>query len=542
MQTKYYNYVLPDENNNRIDKQTECHSLIIVGANGSGKTRLGAWIEENMTNETHRISAQRALTFGKYIKQKSFEQATKLLLYGTEHSSDNHDERWGWDGEKYNYITSMLNDYDNVLSALAAKQAKQNEDFVFDCKGKASRGEKYSNVPEMILDKLQHIWNMVFPHRKVTLSDGKVITSLIHDGGTIEYNGREMSDGERVALYLIAQCLCVPKNKIIIIDEPELHLHRSIIDKIWTSIESEREDCFFIYITHDTQFAASHKNSKRIWIKEYNGKNWMYEEVEESNFPQQLLLDILGNRKPVLFVEGNRDSYDVKLYSEIYKEYYVIPCGSCSSVISQTKAMNNTPQLHHLQCYGLIDRDYRSDYEIDRYKDNNIFTLEVAEVENLFLVEELLCIINDILGFKDYSNVENFKNYVVENRFSKELDGQINESIVSELKYKVTLIDISKENGGNIKESFESELANISYEEIKSKYHQKFNDVLKSKVYKDVLKVYNCKSLSTSVGHFLDIQNRGYMDFVLRQIKGQNMREIINAIIPYLPKEIPIDL
>ena len=39
-----------------------------------------------------------------------------------------------------------------------------------------------------------------------------------------------MSGGERSVLYLVAQVLCVPKAKILIIDEPEIHLHRSIAD------------------------------------------------------------------------------------------------------------------------------------------------------------------------------------------------------------------------------------------------------------------------------------------------------------------------
>ena len=77
---KIYNYILPDENNNPVSKETKCNSIIIIGANGSGKTRLGAWIEKNMIDETHRISAQRALTFGTYIKQKSYEQAINLVI------------------------------------------------------------------------------------------------------------------------------------------------------------------------------------------------------------------------------------------------------------------------------------------------------------------------------------------------------------------------------------------------------------------------------------------------------------------------------
>ncbi len=225
IKNKIYNYILPDENNNPVSKETECHSIIIVGANGSGKTRLGAWIEKNMLDTTHRISAQRALTFGTYIQQKSYEQATNLLLYGTENPSQQHDSRWVWDGEKINYISSMLNDYENVLSALVAMQANQQEKFINECKEKDLRGEQYNKVPEMVLDKLQRIWNMIFPHRGITISDGKVIASLRQDEGTVEYKGRDMSDGERVALYLIAQCLCIPENKTIIIDEQNLDFY-----------------------------------------------------------------------------------------------------------------------------------------------------------------------------------------------------------------------------------------------------------------------------------------------------------------------------
>ena len=45
-----------------------------------------------------------------------------------------------------------------------------------------------------------------------------------------------------------------------------------------------------------------------------------------------------------------------------------------------------------------IDRDYRSDYEIEKYKENNIFTLNVAEVENLFITEELIRLMAEHMG------------------------------------------------------------------------------------------------------------------------------------------------
>ena len=133
---KEYTYILPDENNKPVEHRSKWHSMIIIGANGSGKSRLGAWIEQQTPNITHRISAQRALTFGNYIQQKSYEQATNLLMYGQETPNGRHDNRWNWDGEKYNYTSSLLNDYENVLSALIALQNTQQEKYVKECRQK----------------------------------------------------------------------------------------------------------------------------------------------------------------------------------------------------------------------------------------------------------------------------------------------------------------------------------------------------------------------------------------------------------------------
>lgn len=541
IEEKDYKYILPGENNNPVEYQVKCHSMIIIGANGSGKSQLGAWIEKNNPNDTHRIGAQRALTFGNYIQQKSYEQATNLIIYGQENPTGEHNQRWGWDGEKWNYTSSLLNDYENVLSALVALQINQQEQFIKDCKLREKNGETHNVVPEMVIDKLQRIWKSVFPHRDIIIEDGKILAGFEKDGQYYEYKGRDMSDGERVGLYLMAQSLCVPSDKTIIIDEPEIHLHRSIMNKLWEAIEAEREDCSFIYITHDTQFASNHKNSKKIWIKGFDGITWEWEEVQNSELPEQLLLDILGNRKPVLFVEGTHDSYDTKLYSEIYKDYYVVPCGSCSSVISQTKAMNSNAQLHNFKCFGIIDRDYRTDYEIEAYKEDNIFTLEVAEVENLFLTEELLQVVNRIMEFPDNSRIENVKKYIIEERFREEINKQICEAVVSELKYRLSVANISKRNEEKAKETLNKLFEEIDYDTIKTEQMTKFERVLETQTYKDVLRVFNCKSLSTSIGHFFKLDNKDYRDFIVRQIKGKRASDIIDAIIPYLPNEIPIE-
>ena len=201
--------------------------------------------------------------------------------------------------------------------------------------------------------------------------------------------------------------------------------------------------------------------------------------------------------------------------------------------------MNANKHLHHLKCYGIIDYDYRNDYEIEVYKRDNIFALEVAEVENLFLTEELLYVVNKIMEFDNNSRIENIKKYIIEERFAQTINKQICEAIVSELKFKLNTASISKVNEEKAKETLDKAFNEISYDNIKIEQTHKFRQILDSHVYKDILKVFNCKSLSKSIGHFLGIDNKEYQNFVLRQIKGKSANDIINAIIPYLPKDIP---
>ena len=309
-------------------------------------------------------------------------------------------------------------------------------------------------------------------------------------------------------------------------------------NSLWTAIENERDDCLFIYITHDTQFAASHVQAKKIWVKNYDGTNWQWEEIRSSILPEQMLLDILGNRKDVLFVEGTIDSYDTKLYSEIFKKYYVVACGSCSTVIAWTKAMNKTAQLHDLKCYGIIDRDYRSDYEIEAYRTDGIYALKVAEVENLFLVPEVLQIVNNILGYQDDSKVNAVKKYIVDERFKKEINGQICESVVSELKYKLSVATISKKNEEEAKNTLSSLLETLSYDEIRKQRENLYTSIAASRDYKEILKIFNKKALASSIGHFFGIDNKGYCEFVIRQLKTDKGNEIMDAIALYLPEEI----
>ncbi len=210
----------------------------------------------------------------------------------------------------------------------------------------------------------------------------------------------------------------------------------------------------------------------------------------------------------VLFVEGTGGSYDTQLYSLIYKDYYVIPCGSCTQVIARTKAFNNTEILHHYKAYGLIDRDYRSDYEIEAYKSDNIFTLEVAEVENLLITEELIRAIAKLHGANEDDVFQKIYTYIVKNRFEKQIDSQVCQAVVSEIKYRLSSIEIDKKNESNAKATLDEGLSNINYATIKQEIENRFKAVVDSGDYKEVIRIFNEKGLAKSIGHFMSIMDK----------------------------------
>ncbi len=531
-----FTYYLPDENGQKVEYGTDSNAVIIIGANGAGKSKLGAWIEQQSMEDVHRIGAQRNLNFKENVPLKSYSQAEEFVFYGTDNKGQQSGKgyRWNWGKE---YTTKLIDDFDNVLAALIALKNNDNEKFVNECKAAPTRDER-PDPPFTAIDKLIQIWDEIFPQRKLQVSDAKFLASM-RDGTGTPYNSNQMSDGERAVLYLAAQVLCVPLNKMLIIDEPELHLHRSIMNRLWVSLEKYRPDCFFIYITHDTQFAAAHGQSDKIWIKEYDGTNWKLEKILDNELPEELLFDILGSRKNVLFVEGEKSSYDTQLYTVLYPDYYVIACGSCTQVIARTKAFRNNPTLHHCEVYGLIDLDYRSDYEIEKYKEDHIYTLNVAEVENLFLVEELIRLFANHLERNPDEVFANIKDYVINSRFAKQIKKQICQSVVARLKYELASIELSKKNDDEAKSSLDTAIQSIDYENTKSDQEAKFREPLDKTDYAGVLRVFNEKGLSNSIGRFFGLDNKVYCSTILALLNGKMHGEIVDALVKYLPTEIP---
>ncbi len=196
-----------------------------------------------------------------------------------------------------------------------------------------------------------------------------------------------MSDGERAIFYLIGQTLAAQPSTLIIFDEPELHIHRSIMSRLWDELEAARPDCGMVFISHDLEFVASRKGEKYV-LSDFSPTNgWTIEAVpDNTGFTEDTATLILGSRKPVLFVEGTGRSLDQAIYRACYPSWTIIPRGSCEEVIHAVVSMRANAALTRVTCAGIVDADAYDANDMQLLQDMGIAVLPVSEIENLFLL------------------------------------------------------------------------------------------------------------------------------------------------------------
>lgn len=533
IENKEFTLTLPDAADGTTNIDTK-RSIVIIGANGSGKTRLGTWIEFDspQKDKVHRVSAQKSLNMPESTSPVSIEKAECGLLYGypgiqkgQQRFSFKRDHRWG--GKP---AIALLDDYQKLMVYLFSEHYERSAKYLVESRKSKEKVE----TPITKLDIIQDLWEKILPRRELIIGGGKIQTRI--KGTEQEYNATEMSDGERIIFYLTGQCLAAPEDGIIVIDEPELHLHKSIQVNLWQELELARPDCLFVYLTHDLEFASSQETAKKIWLKDFDGQKWFWDEVSEiDEFPEELLLQIIGSRKPVIFIEGDNGSFDVALFRAMYKNHLIIPRGSCSQVITSTKTLLKNEQLHHLKVFGIIDRDRRIDKEIENLKANSVFVLDVAEVENLFCVPELIEVVAENLELESKKTTRKAFGFAFE-CLEKELDSQILQRAANEIKFKLDLFDGKAKDPGELQNKLNLLIKSIDVEQIFTKTKALFDNIIKERNYLSLLRYYNRKSLSSRMSSIFGLKEGKLPEYIIRITKGSNRTKVEKALEKYLPK------
>ena len=224
----------------------------------------------------------------------------------------------------------------------------------------------------------------------------------------LSYSMAQMSDGERAAAIMAADVLVADPGTAFLIDEPERHLHRSIIEPFLSALFGQRQDCAFVISTHEIALPIANPTGQIMMLRscEWQGSRPVAWDVELLNsgedLPENLKRDILGSRRRILFVEGKTNSLDLPLYGTLFPELSVIPKGSCDEVIRAVKGLRGSYEHHHVEAIGLIDKDDRTEDQVSDLAQDSVLAVDVYSVESLYYcadaIEAVACRQAESLG------------------------------------------------------------------------------------------------------------------------------------------------
>lgn len=508
-------------------------TTVFIGANGAGKTRLGVYMENQLfaMAEVHRVAAHRSLVLNPNVVPPNLDTAMNQLLYGHKDEKRALKQSLRW---QRNPAIALLSDFDFVLAALYAEEIDVAVRFRQACchnPGTPAAKTKF--------DALRSIWQELLPHRELIVEGANIKTAPAGQAAQ-SYSASEMSDGERVIFYMLGQALLAKPNTILIIDEPELHINKSILAKLWDKIETQRKDCALIYLTHDVEFAASRHAAAKYVVRSYQKvpEQWEIEHVpEETDIPDDVVALIVGSRQPVLFVEGDGGSLDMALYRRVYENFTVIPVGSCEQVIHTVETFSTRKELHRVGCAGIIDADGRSPAESATLSAKSIYTLPVSEVENLLLLPNVFIELAKALQFDDAganAKLDSLTTIVLD-KAKVEIDRICLDYTRRRIDIEAKKIGLKSKTISELNAEFRSAAAAIDPAAI----HQEMQKILTSAIgagdYEAILRHYDNKGLLAEAAKLLGYQKKSLEEFVGRSLRGKDHVKLLEALSSRLP-------
>lgn len=512
-------------------------NINLVGSNGSGKSAFASFMKDSLSDKITVIPAQKYLYY--HHNPNSIEQLNKKRLM--EKLNINYIKKFfepiGEGG--YHYLSSELEMQFTVLITSTVNEyvdvSMKKKDGIFI--------ETNTRNGEYNYKKFLYIWDKLIPKIKWYPDFNKRnINPKINNNDPYDINN--MSDGEKAVIYYVLSILSVKENSIIIIDEPETYLNPSMYKKMWDLLEKERDDCKFIYISHSIEFINSRYNQDLYWIKSFDGNtNWQINpisEKEKEKLPTELLTELLGIAKPIIFCEGNHNSLDYKVYSKLFDGVAnIIPVKGHLNVVAYTKSYNNLPNKNNI-AFGIIDRDQHSKDQLSKWREDNIFPIEFNEIEMLLLNEEVM---EAVLNANFYDNKKNkekiatFKNKFLEilkKRKRKILDEFRKNKIDSFLKSERVEDETKKTD--EIINDITQKLQNMNIEQYLDDTEKKITIVWMDKNYCEALKICPFKNMINEAEKIFNINS--YTEVAITQIANNSKlcKILLDKYFPFYDK------
>lgn len=355
--------------------------LFVLGANGTGKSALMSNLAMTSDN-TYLASAHRTVWMNSAANELSateYAAARQTIA----HRMQSPDVRWS------NPDRHVRSRAATVLTGLHTVQRLRDRRIVNALEsGSVDTLQRYRDES---MDPI-HIINGVLKAATMPISvslDARE-EHFVASKGDATYPVNELSDGERNAFLLAGAVVTEDAGTLFLIDEPERHLHRSIICPLLQAVFDARPDCRFVVATHELTLPLYFPESKVLILRRciFNASHpaaWDADLTRSTAKLEEVLkIDIWGGRRTLLFVEGEPHSLDAKLYRLLFPNITVYAKGNVTDVQNAVASINEASEFTWVTAHGLLDGDRVSQETRDTRLQDSVYTLESCAVESLY--------------------------------------------------------------------------------------------------------------------------------------------------------------
>lgn len=362
---------------------------VILGANGTGKSRLLTELLHNIKKEKPDYSAL-VIEGGRAIKINS-----SLMV-----NSDNFRQYQTYDQTIHVYkskrdgpLANRLFDALKYLEKLSEKHRHDHSDEVTSwiSRNRTNEEGRPSDVPIRPIDPMLEVFQAfsdIFPTIQLKyINTNQNITCIKN---SIQYPLSQMSDGEKQVFSILVDLFRLSENKLfLLVDEPELNLNPGLANRVWNTIEQTLPDAIFVYATHSVNFALRENVELRLVLSNEDSNIQEIGNISELNKHDRYelvgTLPSLIENRVTLVVEGEMESFDKIFYDWILmnREVSVQPVGSSEDVKAIVKRIEKWRAISpNTQLIGLVDRDYKGEQQISELSEHGLMVLDFHEVES----------------------------------------------------------------------------------------------------------------------------------------------------------------
>ena len=241
-------------------------------------------------------------------------------------------------------------------------------------------------------------------------ADKLVLQVRLPTGNVVPF--QDLSSGEKEVFFILSFFIRHDiADSVIVIDEPDLHLHpelaRRLVDLMRTIKPRNQIWC----ATHSAELIDEAGRERTFFLRTSEDRQQcICRPATEEGSETEILRDLFGYSgyvgisKKVVFTEGKAASADRKTFSQVLpnlsEQIRIIPVGGHQNLYRINRAVLSLLESNFAKCQFFLirDRDYSSEAALAKYRQlapGRLFVLSRYHIENYLLDDELIASVLD---------------------------------------------------------------------------------------------------------------------------------------------------